>query len=402
MSCPRLASLCLAPLLPLLLLLAGCGGGGGGGAPQTFQVVTNLDDDGPGSLRQAIAAAAPGQAIIFDAALPKGTITLLSELTIDKAVVIGGLSAGGERFRISGGNAVRCFTVLPGASLDLRDLELFDGQAIFGGAIFGEQAQVVLTRVQVVSSAATLQGGGVALLQSELEATGCAFTACTASDGGALDLTRSNATIRRSSFYLNAAGVSDGGALRAIGSYMTIVNSTFDSNTALSGAGGAMSIVSDIAPYDVDVAIISCTVTNNAATIGGGIHALEPFDDVFVRVSQSIVATNTAPAGRDLFFGLGVNATGEKSVIGVGDAGGAIADGGTNQVGSAATPLDPLLLPAAFHSGGRVMREPMAASPAIDAIAPGECWGDSGLLLLDQRPEPRNPATPCDVGAIEV
>ncbi|MDJ0975744.1 MAG: hypothetical protein QNJ98_14885 [Planctomycetota bacterium] len=395
---PRLR---LLPLLLLGLLVAGCGGGGGG-APQSVHVVTNLNDDGPGSLRQAIAAAGPGQPIVFDPALAKGTIQLQSELDIDKAVVIGGLSGSGERFRISGGNAVRCFDVLPGASLDLRDLEVFDGQAMFGGGIYAAQATVILSRVQFASNAATDHGGAISMQDAQLTAVGCAFTACTAAQGGAINVVRTETEIQRSSFYLNTAGVSDGGGLRAIGSYVTLVNTTFDSNTAMSGAGGAMRLASDVAPFDSDIAVISCTVTNNMAGIGGGIHATEPGDDMFVRISQSIVATNTAPAGRDLFFGIGVNATGTKSVIGVGDAGGVIPDGGSNQVGTGAAPLDPLLEAAAFHSGGRVMREPMPLSPAVGAIAPGDCFGASGLLLLDQRTQVRNPATPCDIGAIEI
>lgn len=61
-------------------------------APANLVTVTNLDDGGPGSLRQALADASDGHTINFAVS---GTISLTSgELVIDKNITI---SAAGSR-----------------------------------------------------------------------------------------------------------------------------------------------------------------------------------------------------------------------------------------------------------------------------------------------------------------
>ena len=72
----------LIPLpLTLTLLLAACGG------PTTppGTPVTALTDSGPGSLREALSAAAPGDTLRLT---QTGTVTLQSSLLIDKNVTI--------------------------------------------------------------------------------------------------------------------------------------------------------------------------------------------------------------------------------------------------------------------------------------------------------------------------
>ncbi|HLO47523.1 MAG TPA: hypothetical protein VK211_03760, partial [Kamptonema sp.] len=56
--------------------------------------VTNNNDSGTGSLRAAIASAAPGDTIVFDASLANQTIALTSgQLIIDKNLIIDGNAA---------------------------------------------------------------------------------------------------------------------------------------------------------------------------------------------------------------------------------------------------------------------------------------------------------------------
>src|SRR5260370_26211886 len=63
--------------------------------PQDPTHVTNLNDSGPGSLRQAIATAKPGYIITFDASLRGGTIKLTSDnLSITQSMTIRGLGSG--------------------------------------------------------------------------------------------------------------------------------------------------------------------------------------------------------------------------------------------------------------------------------------------------------------------
>lgn len=77
-------------------------------------VVTNANDSGPGSLRQALIDTAPGGTVEFD--LPPDTvITVASELVVDRPLVINGRSA--TNLSVSGGNGTRVFYVAAPAAL---------------------------------------------------------------------------------------------------------------------------------------------------------------------------------------------------------------------------------------------------------------------------------------------
>src|SRR5947207_15662731 len=86
---PAIGALCLLGFLCTALLAA-----------QHFRphgttfIVTNTNDNGPGSLRQVLADAVDGDIIQFDPALNGQTITLTSnELVIDKDITINGPGA---------------------------------------------------------------------------------------------------------------------------------------------------------------------------------------------------------------------------------------------------------------------------------------------------------------------
>lgn len=87
--------------------------------------VTTTEDGGPGSLRQAIADAQPGETI----ALPAGTYTLTKgQLNVTKTVTIAG--AGASTTAISGNKASRIFEVLTdGVSLTISGVTLSEGVA---------------------------------------------------------------------------------------------------------------------------------------------------------------------------------------------------------------------------------------------------------------------------------
>src|SRR2546423_325420 len=91
-------------------------------------VVTNTDDSGAGSLRQAIADANPagGDTISFSVT---GTITLSSgELVIDKALIISG--PGASQLTVSGNSASRVcnVTVAGPAAVTFSGLTIADGK----------------------------------------------------------------------------------------------------------------------------------------------------------------------------------------------------------------------------------------------------------------------------------
>ncbi len=404
-------------LLVSSLLLPACGGGGGGGGdtapevvPPVLRVVTTLNDAGAGSLRQTIQDALPGEWVVFDTMLPVGTVNLLSPIPIQKEVVVGGLSSTFERFEIRASGGHRIFEMQPGTSLDLRDLIVADGDGTAdpGGAINAQGVTLRLSRVLFVGCHAPNAGGGaISLMESQLFATDCGFTACTARWGGAVSITETVASFDRCSFYLNTAISTIGGAMHVISCTADVLNSTFDSNQAsspVSGWGGALGIGTINGFSETNVRLTSCTLSANAAgDLAGGIYAGRQDPPCHITISQSIVATNTAPSAADLEFANGATATGENNILGVGDGSGYFFNGiGDNQVGDPVTPVEPLLLLADFHAGGRVMRMPHMLSPALDAIPAGSCVDLEGAaLVVDQRGEPRSAASACDIGAIE-
>src|SRR5215831_7304971 len=66
-----------------------------GNRPANVITVTNTNDSGPGSLRQALADANDGDTINFDVSLKGQTIALTSgELVIDKNIIISGPGPG--------------------------------------------------------------------------------------------------------------------------------------------------------------------------------------------------------------------------------------------------------------------------------------------------------------------
>ena len=100
-------------------------------------MVTNTNDSGAGSLRNAIATAAVSDTIEFDASLSGQTIVLSSHITISQDAKI---YANGP-ITISGGNATRIFFIKPegqGVHLEIDGLKLMHGGNITedGGAIY--------------------------------------------------------------------------------------------------------------------------------------------------------------------------------------------------------------------------------------------------------------------------
>ncbi|HXC67073.1 MAG TPA: right-handed parallel beta-helix repeat-containing protein, partial [Nitrospiraceae bacterium] len=127
--------------------------------------VTNSNDSGPGSLRESIAIAAPGDEIQFDAGLVSKPIVLISgELLISKDLTITGL---GESQTILDGNAVtRILNIASDSHVAISNLTIrngFDGHLLASGVV-GEGGGVYnagtlsLTHVSILSNTAGLYG----------------------------------------------------------------------------------------------------------------------------------------------------------------------------------------------------------------------------------------------------
>jgi hypothetical protein len=105
--------------------------------------VTNTNDSGAGSLRQAIASAASGDTITFAPSVTGPIILTSGELPIATSLEIDGPSGG--RQAIDGNKSSRVFEISAGATVTLANLQIQNGVGMSSGALV----------------AATGQGGGI-------------------------------------------------------------------------------------------------------------------------------------------------------------------------------------------------------------------------------------------------
>ncbi|MHC5767311.1 MAG: Calx-beta domain-containing protein [Nostoc sp.] len=207
----------------------------------TTYIVTNINDSGTGSLRQALINANndPGiETIIFD---PTGifgdatldTITLTSgELNITEGVIIQG--TGANKLTISGNNTSRIFNA--SASLSIDGLKITGGNAgsSNGGGIYSSSS-VTVSNSNFSGNIATL-GGGI-YSSSSVTVSNSNLSGNIANLGGGIyssnSVTASNSTISGNTANTNGGGI--------YSTTTTLSNSTVSSNTAKVNGGGIYS-----------------------------------------------------------------------------------------------------------------------------------------------------------------
>jgi hypothetical protein len=269
--------------------------------------VTTTADDGPGSLRNAIANAAPGETIDFSVS---GTIELSSgELLITKNLIIAGPGAGSltvQRSTAPGTPDFRIFNITAG-SVRIAGLTVSKGRAATGGGI-NNARNLIIEDCAISDNTATESGGGInnsgTLKLDRTTITGNfaqAVGAANALGGGINNIS----TIAMDGCLLtdNAAsggpsgGGGFGGAINNVGT-ITNSNSVFIRNSATGGAtgsgfGGAIN-------NSISIILTNAVISNNSAvggpdagdSAGGGIH-----NDGTVRLVDSSVTGNSAMTG---------------------------------------------------------------------------------------------------------
>lgn len=271
--------------------------------------VTNLHDDGAGSLRRAVetANAHPGVDAINFAAGLHGTITLTSgELDVTDDLTVTG--PGAAVLAVSGNAASRVFDVAGGSTdVTIRNLTIAHGliadttvdgplgAAALGGGILDDGAHLLLSHVTLADNLAAGflgGGGGVAAIDgAALTVDGCtvagnraAGTSVDSPGGGILADGTSTLTVRGSTFTGNRA--IDGGAIAVWGgSQATVTTSAFINNLArgndgtstsdptTADNGGAIFIAANSAvgdPGDTTAAVSSSAFISNMARGGDG------------------------------------------------------------------------------------------------------------------------------------
>jgi uncharacterized repeat protein (TIGR01451 family) len=306
--------------------------------------VTNPNDSGAGSLRQAIADAAPGDTIVFDGSLAGQTITLAAQLEITKNLAIdgSGLSAPVTVSGDTGGDGspdVRVFQVTNNAHVTLSNLTIARGHGDVGGGIsIDAGATVTLTHSAILSSTAN-HGGGIY-------------------NDGALMV--QNSTLAGNSVPYN------GGGIYNYQGTLAMQNSTFSGNSASSGGG--------IYNYQGTLTMQNSTLSGNSASSGGGIYSSGTLNYQNTLVANSPSGGDCANSGT-----IGVNV---RNLVEDGSC-------------SPALSGDPLLGPLADNGGDTLTHDLLYGSPALEAADDATC------LPTDQRGVPRPQGSHCDVGAVE-
>jgi len=189
----------------------------------TIITVTNTNDSGPGSLRQALVNANDGDRITFAVT---GTIGLTSgELVIDKSITISGPGPNTLTVSRSSNTQFRICHVMPDHTVTIQGLTISGGYAHFdfAGGILNDHATLILTNCAVATNEGNYGGGGVY------------------NDGsnGSAALTIANSTISGNSSSSPGGGYAAGGGILSVGSNesttLTIINSTISGNSAVSG-----------------------------------------------------------------------------------------------------------------------------------------------------------------------
>ncbi|MES2924052.1 MAG: choice-of-anchor Q domain-containing protein [Verrucomicrobiota bacterium] len=356
----------IASLVALVLVLTQ-------GAGQAADVtVVNTNNSGAGSLRQAIVDVPVAGTINFNSGLGGQTITLATELILDKAITIdaSGLTGG---LTVSGGGLVRLIRVNASGNLTLRNLTLTGGKGIgaadngFGGALYNAGTTAVERCTFSGNSAATYGGGIHNAPNATLAVNYCMFTVDAGLIGNSAGLyggaifTSSLLTVNGSTFDRNKSDFEGGGVYSDFSSTLTITNSTFTGNSA-AFFGGAVFNGSPRMNLGS-----STLVGNHADRIGGAIYN-DFFGTPSANIQNSIITENTAPEAGNIYGPW----TGANNI----------------------TSGDPKLSPLGNFGGPTKTMPPLPDSPAIDA-------GGSTALLTDQRVQPRILGAALDVGAYE-
>jgi predicted outer membrane repeat protein len=271
-----------------------------------------------------------------------------------------------------------------GGTLVLQNCVLSDNSAAsHGGAISAANQGVAITIVRSTagSNMSGLSGGGIFLYSGFVTVRESHVTGNTARHGGGLFQTGSRGTITGSTFSQNVSTV-DGGGAYTIDSELTITGSTFSSNVARGYAGGIAAIRGTL---DVrhSTLVLNRADDNNTGNESGGAIAMNA---TAVTLDHALVAANRRGAARSDILGpiaARFSLIGDRT-----DA--TITDNGGNILGTAASPINPLIGPLAASSllaGGFPMptHALLTGSPALDAGDAAAIAGVGNVPRFDQR-----------------
>ncbi len=341
--------------------------------------VTNTNNDGPGSLRAALAnayaSAGPDQ-ITFDPSLSGSTITISggnillvareetpeglerSFIEMNAAGLPGGLT-------IRGGGA--CFIFNEGNRVSIQGVTFSGGTNPYGGILLNS-GELTLTDCKFTDNHAGVNGGALGN-NGTLRLTRCTFSGNSAQKNGGAFNSLGTVIAEDCTFSGNTGG--GGGAVIIGGGTAEFTRCTFHGNEARR-IGGAVAIYAAVKATHCTFAGNKCSGTA-ADTHGGGAFGFMETEGTLA-LDACIVAGNTAATGNgpDIWRQAG-KATAVRSLIGIGKDTSLVNGQDGNLVGTEAAPIDPRLSPLGDFDGPVSTMPPLPGSPAL---------GDGGKPLM--------------------
>jgi hypothetical protein len=316
--------------------------------------VSNLNDSGAGSLREAISDADVDfgeQNIVSFASGLSGTINLASALpVITNNLAINGPGAGvltvnghghGSVFTvarvqtsinnltITGGNSTFGGAIFSRGRLNIANSVItgnsasgdgsgggvfsnfylgvanstISGNAAYygGGGIYNESGVVVLTDSTIGGNSAQL-GGGIFNHIGSMTVTASTISGNSAVNGGGVYNADATLTISSSNIISNSAGhtnISSGGGILNEGSTLTLMTSTVSGNSAADSGGGIDGISDIVRNIPGAITVSDSTLTANSANYGAGILNAKSS----LTVANSTITGNNAGPGSFSFGG---------------------------------------------------------------------------------------------------
>jgi predicted outer membrane repeat protein len=426
----------------LLAVILGLVGQAATVARAASYVVTNLNDSGAGSLRQAILDADGAAGVDTITFRVSGTILLATSLptiTDTAGLVING--PGRKNLIVNGINAGGVMVVNGGAALALHNLTVANSGCFCDGGAIYNSGSLEVTHSSFSGNSAEF--GGAIYNVGRLTVTDSSFSGNGVADGaggaivntGTLEVTHSTISGNRSFF----GSVDGGGIYNGSSGRLTVTDSSFSGNNVSGDGGGIVndgtatvtkSIFSSnrsrggggIANWGT-LAVTDSTFSLNTAPQGGGIYNTPSgtmtvtnttfsgnkldnsggiYNEGTLAVTNSTFSRNSSPSGGIYNSGtlnlqntIVANSTFQNCTNN-----GTLIDGGGNLSWPDNTcpglNADPLLGPLQNNGGPTQTHALLAGSPAIDAALLANC------PAADQRGVSRPQRAGCDIGAFEL
>jgi hypothetical protein len=392
--------------------------------PANIITVTNTNDSGPGSLRQALADANDADTIAFAVT---GTIRLTSGgLLIAKNITISG--PGSNQLSIDGNQAVLVFGIFPGKTATISGLTIRNAEA--GAGVWNEQGTLTVSDCAVTTNSyqglynneGTLNvnncvlsgnsGDGLYTYDGVTSVSNCVVTGN--SSGGLVNdgphgHPPNDHSSSAGSMTIDDSMISDnsGPGVSNVAGFLTVLDSTLSGNSAGQALNGGGILSGTLFKTPADVTIINSTISGNSAPdFGGGIasgywlvtivnstisgnsagDSGGGISGTFLTIMNSTISGNSAGSGGGIYhylFNLEISNTilnagvsGENIFNNGGtitshgynissDDGGGYLNGPGDQIKT-----DPLLGPLQDNGGPTLTQALLPGSPAIDAGDP--------------------------------